>query len=388
MYSKGNPQFIKYLFFGFAKGCLLLLLLSVNACQQSSQVQQQIEKSSSQSSNSETRLVLNNATLEQANPQGQILWKIKVKMARYSEDSKKAELEEITGNLFQDGKLILKVSAKQGEIEKNGDEIFLTDQIIATDVRNGIVIKGENVRWKPKDYLLVVEKNLIGTQRNFTVTSTGGVYYTKKERLELRGNVLGNSQKPRLQIKTDRLYWNIPQETIVGDRPIQMVRYKDKTITDQVLADRAEIQLKNNLAHLEKNVELKSLDPSIQMATNSVNWQYEKRIINTKEPIKIIDSKNKVTVTGNRGEFLLAQNIAYLKGGVAGESDRNQAKIYAREITWNIPDHLVEAVGNVVYEQNDPKVSFSGSKAVGKLTDNSIVVTGAPGMGVVTKIFP
>jgi LPS export ABC transporter protein LptC len=389
MYRKTNLQPVKSALFGLSKGCLLLLLLTVAACQQSSQIQQQIEKSSSESSNSETRLILNNATLEQADDQGQILWKIRVKMARYSQDSKRAELEEITGNLFQEGKLILKVSAKKGEIEKDGDEISLRDKIVATDVRNGIIIKGENVKWKPKDYLLVVEKNLIGIHRNLTVTSEGGIYYTKKERLELRGNVLGNYREPKLQMKTDRLYWNIPQETLVGDRPIQIVRYKDKTVTDQVIADQAEVGLKNSLATLRKNVEFKSLEPPLQMATNSINWQYENRTVNAKEPIRIVDPKNKIIVTGNQGELVLSQKIARLRGGVAGEStQRNQAKIYAREVLWNMPNNIVEAAGNVIYQQSNPNMSFAGSKAVGKLTDNSIVVTGEPGAGVVTKIVP
>ena len=57
------------------RGIFLTMLVSLAACQPSSQPEQVSD--SAPASEVENRLVLNNATLEQANSQGQAQWKIK-----------------------------------------------------------------------------------------------------------------------------------------------------------------------------------------------------------------------------------------------------------------------------------------------------------------------
>ncbi|NJL82802.1 MAG: LPS export ABC transporter periplasmic protein LptC [Chloroflexaceae bacterium] len=65
--------------------------------------------------NNERRLILENASLEQADSEGQVLWKIKTKRAIYSRDRRKAELEDLSGDLYQDGELVLKITADRGK---------------------------------------------------------------------------------------------------------------------------------------------------------------------------------------------------------------------------------------------------------------------------------
>ena len=48
----------------------------------------------------------------------------------------------------------------------------------------------------------------------------------------------------------------------------------------------------------------------------------------------------------------------------------------------------MEALGEVVYQQNNPKFTLSGIKAIGKLEDNTLVVTGSENKRVSTEIFP
>ena len=71
-----------------------------------------------------------------------------------------------------------------------------------------------------------------------------------------------------------------------------------------------------------------------------------------------------------------------------GESDRNKATLYSNELVWNITSKIVDARGNVIYSQIDPELNLTGYKALGKLDDNSIVVTGNNGKRVVTNIIP
>lgn len=367
----------------------LTLLVSAAACQQETPPEPKSESETETEINLESRLIFENATLEQANSEGETLWKISAKKAVYSKDKKTAKLEELTGNIFQDGELVLQVKAKRGKIYRDGEAVFLEDEIVATDPRNGVVITGEEVEWQPKEEILIVRKNLTGSHAKLTAAAKEGRYYSREERLELMGNIVATALEPKVQLKTEHLLWEIVAKKVIADSPLEIVRYKENDIiTDEVVAEKGEVDLANTRARLAENVELKSLDPVVQIATNLVIWNYGDRIIKTEQPVQIVDSQAQVTVTGNGGKVDLVGEIAHLQGGVKGISTKNQARLYADELIWNIPTQMVEAVGNVIYSQVDPELNLTGVKAVGKLQENRVVVTGNDHNRVVTEIIP
>jgi LPS export ABC transporter protein LptC len=373
-------------------GFLIALLLGLCACQQqdnSGKQLEQINKDAGKLSKLESRLLLNNAVLEQANAKGQTTWKIKVERAVYSPDKKTAQLEKITGNLFQDGKIVLQVSAAKGEVQKDAEEIILKDQIVVTDPRNKATFRSQEIEWHPREDVLIVRQNLAGTHPNLEATANEGRYYTRKQRLELIGNIIATSKKPRLQMKTEHLFWEIPQKRVISDRRLQMVRYEGKTITDQVVANRAEVDLSAKTALLRQNIEFKSIEPPVQMAAHSALWNYQDRLVTSEQPVKLVHYQDRVTLTGNRMHIDLKKKIAYLQGGVQGINDRSQAKLYANELTWKLSTQTIQATGNVIYEQQTkPKFNLTGEKAEGTLKDNKIVVTSNNRDRVVTEIFP
>jgi LPS export ABC transporter protein LptC len=372
------------------RSLLGILLLSLFACEQPSPLKQktQTQGDRASASASETRLILNDAILEQADDRGRSLWKIKAKKSIYSKDREKASLENITGNLFQDGKIVLQISAKEGEVEKNGEVVFLKNDIIARDPRNNAVVEGDEVEWHPKQNLLTIKKNLIGNHPNMVFSATEGKYNTLTERLELKGKVIATAKEQKLQLKTEELFWEVTQDKIITDRPLQITRYQGQIVTDRLTADRGFVTLNNNIAHLKQNVQLQSLKPLTQIATNSLQWNYETRIAICDEPVRVVNSQDKITVTGNKGEVDLQKAIVKLQGGVKGISWENKSKLYSNNLTWKITTQIVEAMGNVIYEQTSPKLNLTGDKAVGKLQNNSVVVTSNNKQRVITNIIP
>ena len=364
----------------------LTMLVSLAACQPSSQPEQVSD--SAPVSKVENRLVLNNATLEQANSQGQAQWKIKAERAIYSQDQKTARLEKITANVFKDGKLILQVSGNRGRVEEDGEQFFLEEQVIASDPRNGAVIRCDEVAWSPKENVLVVRQNLTGRYQDLEVSAKEGRYFSIEQRLELNGAIQGTLKDPSLQIKTEHLVWELPQQKVSSDRVTRLVQFENKTVTSQAITDRVNIDLARRIALMQKNVELKSVEPPVTIAANSVAWNYQERILSSQEPVQIIDRQKSITVTGNRGQVDLKREVAHLQGGVQGKSDRRQAQLYANELIWQLPTQTVEAIGNVVYKQTDPPSSLTGARAVGKLQNNSMVVSSSKGDRVVTRIVP
>lgn len=80
----------------------------------------------------------------------------------------------------------------------------------------------------------------------------------------------------------------------------------------------------------------------------------------------------------------LKPQIAYFNGNVNATA-QNQSKLTANDLTWKVDSQEVTATGDVVYVQPDPPATLRGAKAVGKLQNRTVVVSGGR---VVTEIVP
>lgn len=348
----------------------------------------------------ESSLTLNNATLEQANAKGQTVWKIQVEEARYSPDGRNATLVNVKGDFYENGKVVLQVKADKGEIIEDGKALFLRENIVAVDPRNKAVLRAQEVEWQTESSILTARQNLKGEHPDLTVTAKEGRYETKEERLIVSGDVVAvtehntkdqNQPKDprRLELKTDRITWEIKNNKVFGDRPLTLVRFVDKTATDEVKSDQAELLLKQQLVHLAGLNQFKSVEPPLQIAAEPISWYYLTRFVTTDKPISIVDYERQITVRGNRGAVNLAAGVAKLEQGTNTTSQEQQSQLYADELTYNFGPQTLQAKGNIIYEQQKGvKFNLTGDLAQGSLPDNNVVVTSTSPERVVTEIFP
>lgn len=359
----------------FLKSLLLLLIFCLPACQNEGLNPKATRDNSDNISRLSTQLTLNDALLEQSNQEGNLVWKIKAKRTTYSDDRKIGYLEDITANLLENSQIILKIKSKQGEIREQGNLILLKEEIVANDVRNQSVLQGNLVEWRPLSNVLIIKDNLQGNYPNLVVTANTGKYFTDTESLELTGQVVANTLEPSLSLKSDRLFWQIPQQKVIVNNPLNIVRYEKETITDRLVADKGEVDLNKQIVTLKDNIELVSLKPELQIATNSAIWNYQKRFIDSEKPIQIVAKEQQLTITGNQGNIDLTTKIATLKNGVKGVNNRESATLYARQAIWNMNQQEIVATGDVTYNKARPKVDLTGDRAVIKLAENKAVVT-------------
>jgi lipopolysaccharide assembly outer membrane protein LptD (OstA) len=126
----------------------------------------------------------------------------------------------------------------------------------------------------------------------------------------------------------------------------------------------------------------------IQIISNSITWNIKKENITTNSPIRIFQSAENVTVTANQGQMQIPENKVYLTGNVNAVGQRRQS-LKSNQLTWYLDKKLLEAQGNIVYRQIEPKLTFQGETAVGNLeTENIVVKGGNSGRRVVTEIIP
>lgn len=372
----------------FNKKILIILLCFTLISCQGENKETEIENKSNFNREIEQGLVLYDATLEQSNADGQILWRLSTEKVIYTQDKKIAKLDNIKGNLFENGKIILQVNAKKGEIRNDGKEIYLQEEILAVDPRNKVQLKGSYLEWKPEENYLFIQDNLQASHPKLVVTAKQAKYNTQSQILELNGNIFANSKNPQLQLKTEHLYWKISQDKVIGNRPLFFTRYEDKIITDKLKTEQAEIDLNTNIATAKGNIEYQSLKPPLQVATDKIIWDYQTRIAKANQPIQLIQPEDQMTLTANLAQVNLAQKEVHLEGGIYGEAVNNEVKIYADNLIWYLEPKEINANGNVFYQQINPDFNLKGTRAVGKLQEKQIVITGDEQNKVTTIIYP
>ncbi|MEH1901308.1 MAG: LPS export ABC transporter periplasmic protein LptC [Nostoc sp.] len=340
------------------------------------------------SSDQDNNLTFFDVTLEQADEVGRPVWKVKATRAKYTKEKQIGQAESPYGELYQDGKVVYQIKADVADIEQDGKQLLLKGKIFATDPSNGIVLRGNELEWRPKEDLLIVRNQIKGTHKQLEAVAQEARVKTREQRMEFSGGVVANSTDPQMQVRTEHLIWNIKEEKLIGDRPIQIDRYKNNKISDRGKGNSAEVNLKTKIAIIQKNAQLELLDPPVEIASNFMTWNMNTEIVTTNSPVRMFHRVENLTVTANHGEMKIPQKTVYLTGNVNAIGQRRQS-LKSNTLTWYLDNKLIEAQGNIVYQQVDPPLNFTGETALGNLQTENIVVKGSSSSGrVVTEIIP
>ena len=365
---------------------ILCLGLCLSSCGNPSPTQSKTDPSSPK--DDDTKVTFFRIVFEQFDEVGRPIWKVKAKEAKYTTDKQVGQAENPEGELYQDGKVVYQIKAEKADIKQDGKQLFLQGKIVATDPRNGIVFNGNELEWRPQEDLLIIRNQLNGSHKQLQAVAQEAKIKTREQRVEFLGKVVAKSTDPQLQMQTEHLMWHIKEEKLFSDRPIQITKYENNKISGRGNGNAAEINVKTQIAILQPQAKLELIDPPIQITSNSITWNINKENITTNSPIRVFHSAENVTVTANQGQMKIPEKTVYLTGNVNAVGQRRQS-LTSNLLTWYFDKKLLEAQGNVIYRQIEPKLTFQGETAVGDLaTENIVVKGGNSGRRVVTEIIP
>ncbi|SRR5579883_1911149 len=364
---------------------LIGLLLTIGACGQRSRTASKIAQDTQQAEDFDNSLTFNAVTLEEFDNKGQLWWKVKATQASYSKDKKVARLQQPQGEFFQDGKSILQVKGQSGEVQQNGQTVYLRGKISATDTRDGLVMQGDELEWQPKNDLVIVRNNLTGTHRQLKISAKEGRFYSRKQQLELLGQVNAQATNPDLQFRSEHVIWQIDKKTLTSDRPLQIDRLAKNAVTDRATANQGVADLNTRTVTLKQNAQITLADPPAQLASNALVWNLNEQTIVSDQLLTINNPAQQVTLSGNQGRMDLKNKMLYLTGDVRGVGTKNQSQLNSDRLNWNIVTQRFEADGNVKYQQGQPPMNLAGPRATGTLRDQNILVSGGR---VVTEFVP
>lgn len=365
---------------------LLLLLLIVSGCRPSSQGAEKLAEDSAAAGKLDSNLTFQNIVLEQPDEKGQTLWKVRAATTVYTPDKKMAQVTQPDGQIFQDGKPIYRIKAESGEVRQDGKKIFLRGQVFATDVKNGAVLQGDELEWQPQKNLLVLRRNIRGSQEELKMSANQMQVDTRKRQVQLEGKVVAIAPKSNLKLQAEKLLWLMEEKKVTSDQPILAQQLSGNKVTNQANSDKAEVNLATKSAHLTQNARLIMQDPALQVTGNSLLWNLDQQTLKADAPVNVLSRQQQVTITADSGRMEFEPRIAYFNGNVQATGEQNRSKLTTDHLTWNIQTQRVEAEGNVVYTQAaNPQLSLRGPRAVGKLENRVVVVSGGR---VTTEVIP
>jgi LPS export ABC transporter protein LptC len=340
-------------------------------------------KSGSDAALVDPSLKLTDVDLEQADEQGNLLWKIKAKQAVYNRDKKEGTIVSLKGELYQEGKVAFKISADKGEIKGDGKVISLNENIVAVNVKDEVELKGKDMEWQTQANLLKMKNNFIATHKKVKVTGKEGQYFTKKRLAELTGTIVADVKEQKIKMTTEKLNWNLEKEEIQTAAAVAIERKQSVNVIDRAKAEKGAYNLKTKVAQLEKAVEVNLAKPEVKVTGDELLWDTGKQLITAPKPITAYSTAEQMTVTANKGELKINEQTAYLTGNVRGSSQKNQSTITTDNLIWVLDKQTFEATGNVVYRQPnpDPKnpiTNLVGKTATGSLTNQQVTLSGGP----------
>lgn len=354
---------------------LAALLLVTSACKSQTRTAEKLAEDTQGAQKFDSNLTFNNVTLEQANEKGQLWWRVKAKQAVYAKDQKNATVQEPRGELYQDGQPVFRIEGQKSDIQQDGKSIVLKGQITATDVRDGSVLKGNEVEWRPTEDILIVRNGFTGDHKQIQLAAKEGRFQTRARKLDVTGQIVAQVKEPQLQIRTEHLVWELQNQKVIGDRPVQIDRYENKQISDRATADQSNVDLKAKIATLRQNARI-TLNSGLQVSGNSLAWNVDQKTLTAAEPLTIVNPAQQITLTADSGNMQIDKQIANLNGNVRGVGEKNQSQLSADRVTWFLTTQQFQANGNVNYRQNNPPFSLNGPQAAGKLDDQQVAVDG------------
>ncbi len=367
----------------------------------------------------ENKLTIDNFSLEQSSAQGKLWWKMKAKQATYTIDRKAAQVKDLAGELYQDGQVVMRLSAKTANVVQDGEKVTLQGDVTATETRNQLVVVSQELEWQPNQDLLTISKGIRATHPKAQAIADHGKYISRQQRLELFDKIAAVAPAENVRLQTTYLLWQVDTANISSNQAVQIDRFKEGKPIEQVTADSINYNIEKQVAKLGGQVKFNSLEQAMKVEANSATWEIQPNIVALQDKIRFDGTKPILRVTANTarwnikeqlitassaleiyhqaeqatftaasGSLNLAKNTAILNGSAKGFTTRNQAKLQAENITWDIDSQLLTGKGKVRYQQSDPALTVSGAEAQGKLQDQSVVVTGNGKDFVETQIIP
>lgn len=286
-----------------------------------------------------TDLTYQDITLTESLPDGRILWRLTATMAQVESEQASARLESVTGELFDPEGQSVRIRAQSGQVYPLERRVLLGDQVWVQSSRYGIQMLAEVVEWRADDNLLEAQ-----------------------EQVELT-------------------YFNpFPDVSPMPEESSEMVLYPAADAVWQASGSRLSFDFGTQqlqLWHLDQQPILAQLqDPALTLTALRLLWDPQSDQLRAEQQVRVEHPAQRLVLTGTAlthgitDQTLAVVGEAYVQGQTSGQ------QLWADRLDWIIREPVIEATGNVRYQQPGQALTVTGSRGNFNHIANTVAVTG------------
>ncbi len=345
-------------------------------------------------------MTLSNVVLAKTNDQGKLLWKLQARGVTYGQTQQVVNANALQGQLYQAGKPVFDLTAQRGQVQQTDKTIRLQGNVKVVDRKRKLVFKGREANWNPQDGVLEVNKDLTVTHPEVQVWANTLTASNQGQTVRVAGNVVmetrrgrGASDQARLRLKTDRATWQVDRQSLRAGTPaadaqqasVQIERLNSGNTQDSAFAGEVEADFKAGVLVLRRPAHLTVGRSPVTLTAPELSWDTKRQRLSAPGMLRVEDRRQQVTIIANRGVYDQGQNLIDLQGDVEVVGLRDRARLTTDQLFWQPESQSIEALGNVNYVSPSPAFQVRGPRAVGKIAEQTIRVSGG---NVVTEIVP
>jgi LPS export ABC transporter protein LptC len=335
---------------------------------------------------------LNALTLRRTDNQGRPLWQIEAKTAKYQNNQ--GQVQALVGQLFEAGKPVFRLQSPTAQIRQQGDQLLIIGRTTVTDLRSKGVLTAEEFVWRPATGTLIARRQPKLVYPLVQVTANEMQADSRQQQVLALGRVQADSPLG-LRLLSERLNWQIPQERLVagssgsngaGNLGVRLLQLKGSGKGNRAQGETLSFDLKTQtvqLQSLQSPAQIQLAQSQLTITGQDFTWLIPKQRLTSDRPLTVRSAKSAVNVSANRGDLDIATETVVLNGNVRAVGQKQQSMLSTDQLTWLIPTQRLEAVGNVRYQQQQPRFTVRGGRAVGLIDEQQVSISGG---GVVTEI--
>ncbi len=327
---------------------------------------------------------LSAVTLTEFDDRGKLLWRVKARQAEYDQQKRKAQIVEVSGTFYRDGKPIVEATGRAGWVDQARQEIAIEGDVRAIALEDKVTLAADRMVWQPETDLLAATGSIKIQQPEEKITITGKTVRANPaaRRYSIQTDVVVTTADPPLKLEGPILTWDVARDRAIGEAPFRIVHLKQDY---RLRADRGEWMVKKQQVLLTGNVRARAPKQNLEATSAAMQWDIKTQFVRIPSPLRVTSDRRGITVEAGDGSIDLAKQVITLTGQVEATSRQDNARLTASRAEWQIPQQIVTARGNVRYKQAKQDLSVAGTEAIANLATQTVRVTGGD---VVTSISP
>ncbi len=348
--------------------------------------------------------VFRSLNLRQQNSKGEPAWELTSPEARYDIDRRLAQARNLQGVTYRRGKPNYRVAARVGTVLNDGELIQLEGDVRITLLGDDpVLIRSQQVRWLPRQELMVMDSRAVATDRRSRLTANTARFLLQEDRLELRGKPQlerwdparskapssGGSASPASPatatataepaarpaaqeiLKVRKADWSPGSGLLRAAGPVRGRRSDGQVITASAL----EGNLRQGFVDLLAPVRVRDAGRKGWLEADRSRWDLEGQTLRTATPFRA--QLDKLALQGNALDIDLKRELVVVPAACALQQPGEDLR--AQTCRWNWSTGRFEAVGDVVLVRSSYRQITRAARLEGAIGKRGEAIFTTPG---------